>query len=69
VRIDRIEIRSFALPLLEAGDFVIGVNERRITSADQLERYLRSITPGSLVVLQVQRGELVEYVMMDVPRE
>ena len=67
VRVERIEIRSFALPLLEAGDFIIGVDERQVTTADQLQRYLGSVPPGSLVVLAVRRGPNISYVMLDVP--
>jgi S1-C subfamily serine protease len=67
VMIQRIDIRSFAMPLLEAGDVVTRIDARPVGSSEQLERYLRSIEPGALVVLTVQRDATTHYVMLDVP--
>jgi hypothetical protein len=67
VLVERVEIRSFTLPLILPGDLVIGVDDRRVTTSDQLERYLRSIPPGSVVVFTIEREGTLHYVMLDVP--
>jgi PDZ domain-containing secreted protein len=67
VRIERIDIRSFAMPMLEAGDVVTRIDDRRVTTSAQLESYLSMLEPGSLVVVTVQRDDLTHYVMLDVP--
>jgi PDZ domain-containing secreted protein len=67
VLVERIDIRSFTLPLLQPGDLVIGIDDRRVTTSEPLERYIRSVAPGSLVVLTIERDNTLHYVMLDVP--
>jgi S1-C subfamily serine protease len=68
VRITSVDIRSFTAPLLEPGDEILAVDGRSVHSAEGLERYLRSVSPGAMVVFTVLRNQsTIDYVMLQVP--
>jgi S1-C subfamily serine protease len=69
VMIERLGMASFTAPLLQPGDIIIRVDDRGVTTSAEIERYLRSISPGSMVVVTVQRDDETHYVMLQVPPE
>jgi S1-C subfamily serine protease len=67
--IERLGMASFTAPLLQPGDIIIRVDDRGVTTSAEIERYLRSISPGSMVVVTVVRDDETHYVMLQVPSE
>jgi hypothetical protein len=68
VRIDSMDIRGFAAPLLEPGDVVIAVDGRPVHSVEGSERYLRSVSPGAMVVFTLLRNQrTIDYAMLQMP--
>jgi S1-C subfamily serine protease len=67
VMIERLDMRSFAAPLLQPGDIIIGVDDRPVTTSRDVLEYLRTVPPGSLVVVTVRRDDDIHYVMLQVP--
>jgi S1-C subfamily serine protease len=67
VMIERLDIRSFAAPLLQPGDILIRVDDRPVTTSKEVEQYLQTVPPGSLVVVTVRRDNAIHYVMLQVP--
>jgi PDZ domain len=67
VMIERLGMQSFATPLLQPGDVIIAVDNRAVMTSAEIERYLRSIPPGAMVVVTVRRDDDLHYVMLQVP--
>jgi S1-C subfamily serine protease len=42
---------------LRKGDVITGINQRRVDGADDLERVLAGLTPGSRVTIILRRGQ------------
>ncbi len=67
VMVERLAPESFAVPLLQPGDILIAVNGRPVTTNQDVERLLRAVPPGAMVVITIRRDEDIHYVMLQVP--
>ena len=52
---------------LEVGDLIISLNGKGIPNVSALRANLGKLTPGSPVVLQIQRGHDLRYIVLDLP--
>jgi S1-C subfamily serine protease len=67
VMVERLDLQSFAVPLLQPGDIILGVDERRVAMSAELRRYLRAAPAGKMVVFTIQRDHTRHYVMLQLP--
>jgi S1-C subfamily serine protease len=50
---------------LAPGDIIYGMNQKPIESVQQLRSVIQAIKPGQAVVLQIERGNQMQYIAFE----